>query len=418
MNQGTSACPHCGHEFELSEALTQQIREHLKTELQADVLKREAEAKRKLDDLKAREEALTKSRASLDAEVEKQLKHKLAEAEARAAKSIGDQFAGKLGELQDALKERDTAIKVFRENELDLRKKQRELEKAKENAELENQRRLDAERSKIRLEAAARFQEQHKLKDLEKDKIINDLKSALEEMKRKAEQGSTQLQGEVLELNFEAELKRFFLHDDIQPVPQGIRGADLIQKVRTSHGGDCGALLWETKNTKYWSARWIPKLKDDMLATRASIAILVSSALPDGIAHFGAMDGVWVSDPVSALPLATVLREQIVALERERQVSVGKNEKMEMLYKYLAGAEFKQKIEGVVEAFTAMQDQINRERRAMEKNWKEREKQLERVIRNTAGMYGDMQGILGAQIANIPVLELDPQELKSLPLPC
>jgi hypothetical protein len=171
-------------------------------------------------------------------------------------------------------------------------------------------------------------------------------------------------------------------------------------------GADCGILLWETKNTKAWSAQWIPKLKDDMIETRATIAILVSVVLPEEVSRFGQVDGVWVSDPLSAIPLAAAMRQQLVALDRERQSSVGKNEKMELLYHYLAGSEFRQKIEGIVEAFTAMQDQVNRERRAMEKNWKEREKQIERVIKNTVGLYGDMQGIIGGAIQQIPALEL------------
>jgi len=151
-----------------------------------------------------------------------------------------------------------------------------------------------------------------------------------------------------------------------------------------------------------------------MNETLATIAILVSVVLPEGVNRFGPVDGVWVSDPLSAIPLAAALRQQLVALDRERQSSMGKNEKMEMLYHYLAGTEFKQKIEGIVEAFTAMQDQVNKERRAMEKNWKEREKQIERVIKNTVGLYGDMQGIIGGQIPEIPALELGPGGVKAL----
>jgi hypothetical protein len=234
-------------------------------------------------------------------------------------------------------------------------------------------------------------------------------------MKRKAEQGSMETQGEVLEQDFEARLKSFFVHDDIQPVPKGIRGADLIQTVRTTMGAASGVLLWETKNTKAWSGAWIPKLKDDMIEVRATIAVLVSVVLPDGISRFGQVDGVWVSDPLSALPLAAALREQLMAVSRERTASIGKSAKMETLYQYLAGVEFKQKIEGIVEAFTSMQDQLNRERRAMERQWKQREKEIERVVKNTVGLYGDMQGIIGGQIPVIPALELDDAEPKQLP---
>lgn len=415
MNEGLINCPQCGHKFELSDALTHQIREHLKTELQADVVKREAEAKRKLDELKAKEEALTKAKDALNEEVEKQLKQKLAEAEAKAAKKVEGKFADQLKELQDALKEKDDSIKTFRTNELELRKQKQALEKEKEEFDLKLQRKLDEERGSIRKEAEGKVQEEHRLKDLEKEQKITQLNALLDEAKRKMEQGSMETQGEVLEQEFEAQLKRFFVHDDIAPVPKGIRGADLIHTVRTPLVADCGVLLWETKNTKAWSAQWIPKLKDDMVETRAVIAILVTVVLPEGVSRFGFIDGVWVSDPLSAIPLAAALRQQLVALDHERKLSVGKNEKMEMLYHYLAGTEFKQKIEGIVEAFTAMQDQVNKERRAMEKNWKEREKQIERVIKNTVGLYGDMQGIIGGQIPQIPALELGATGVKALP---
>jgi hypothetical protein len=415
MNTSTITCPQCGHAFELSDALTHQIREHLRTELQADVSKREAEAKRKLDEVRAREEALVKAKEALNDEVETQLKQKLAEAEARAAKKVEGKFAEQLKELQDSVREKDASIKTFRASELDLRKQKQALEKEKEEFDLRLQRTLDEERGNIRKEAEGKVLEQHRLKDLEKDKVINDLKDSLEDMKRKADQGSMETQGEVLEQDFEAQLKRFFHQDSIAPVPKGIRGADLIHTVCTPLGAECGMLLWETKNTKAWSAHWIPKLKDDMIETRATIAILVSVVLPEGVSRFGLVDGVWVSDPLSAIPLAAALRQQLVALDRERQSSVGKNEKMEMLYRYLAGTEFKQKIEGIVEAFTGMQDQVNRERRAMEKNWKEREKQIERVIKNTIGLYGDMQGIIGGAIPQIPALELSEVAFKALP---
>jgi hypothetical protein len=180
-------------------------------------------------------------------------------------------------------------------------------------------------------------------------------------------------------------------------------------------GAESGVLLWETKNTKAWSAAWIPKLKDDMIEVRASLAILVSVVLPEGIKRFGQLDGVWVSDPLCAVPLAAALREQLLAVVRERTASTGKSEKMEALYQYLAGVEFKQKIEGIVEAFTSMQDQLNRERRAMERHWKQREKEIERVIKNTVGLYGDMQGIIGGQIPAIPALELDAEDSRQLP---
>jgi len=415
MEQGMITCPNCGHEFEMSDALAGRIREHLKAELQQDVSRREAALKKKTDALKAQEAQISKKSEALDAEIEARLKERLSEAEKKASQKLEGKYADQLKELQGAIEEKDAAIKSFRDQELELRKRQRKLEEERASLELEVARKLDAEREKIRQEASKKTAEEHRLKDLEKDKLIRDLQTSLADMKRKAEQGSMETQGEVLEQDFEAQLKAFFVHDDIQPVPKGIRGADLVQTVRTPMGAACGVLLWETKNTKAWSSAWIPKLKDDMIETRASIAILVSVVLPEGISRFGQVDGVWVSDPLCAIPLAAALREQLTAISRERSASIGKSEKMEALYQYLAGVEFKQKIEGIVEAFTSMQDQLSRERRAMEKHWKQREKEIERVIKNTVGLYGDMQGIIGGQIPAIPALELDDETAKQLP---
>jgi hypothetical protein len=399
----------------LSDALTLELRDRLRIELQADITQREAQLHQQQEEARKRDEELSKARLDLEAEVTRRTQTKVRDLEARAKADAEQALEARLKDLSEAVTRKDQDLQQFRELELGLRKKQRELEAAVLDADLKVQRTLAEERSKIREDAEARTQESHRLKDLEKDKLIQDLKSALDDMKRKADQGSMETQGEVLELDFEERLRRMFHLDDIQPVPRGIRGADLVQMVRTPVGADCGSIIWETKNTKAWSPGWISKLKDDMAETRASLAILVTVALPEGIARFGQVDGVWVSDPLSALPLAAALRQQLLQLERERQASTGKSVKMEMLYAYLAGNEFKGRVEGIVEAFTSLQDQLQRERRAMEKNWKEREKQIERVIKNTVGLYGDMQGIIGGQIPIIEALELEPKALVEAP---
>ena len=407
-------CPRCSTSFELSDALTLELRDRLRIELQADITQREAQLHQQQEEARKRDEELSKARLDLEAEVTRRTQTKVRDLEARAKADAEQALEARLKDLSEAVTRKDQDLQQFRELELGLRKKQRELEAAVLDADLKVQRTLAEERSKIREDAEARTQESHRLKDLEKDKLIQDLKSALDDMKRKADQGSMETQGEVLELDFEERLRRMFHLDDIQPVPRGIRGADLVQMVRNPVGADCGSIIWET-NTKAWSPGWISKLKDDMAETRASLAILVTVALPEGIARFGQVDGVWVSDPLSALPLAAALRQQLLQLERERQASTGKSVKMEMLYAYLAGNEFKGRVEGIVEAFTSLQDQLQRERRAMEKNWKEREKQIERVIKNTVGLYGDMQGIIGGQIPTIEALELEPKALVEAP---
>jgi len=394
-----------------------QYAEQLK-ELQETVSERDealSEFREQERELRKKQRKLEEAKESMDLEIDRKLETEREKLRQQAEKKLEAKYASKVSDLQQTLDENETAIRNFREQEVELRKKQRELEAAKEEAELEVARKLDEERGRIREDAEKKVAEAHRLKDLEKDKVINDLRTSLDDMKRKAEQGSMETQGEVLEQDFESQLAAFFPHDDIQPVPKGIRGADLIQTVRTPFGAETGMLLWEAKNTKAWNDQWIGKLKDDMIETRATIAILVSVVLPEEVARFGLRDGVWVSDPLSAIPLAAALRQQLQAVNRERTASIGKNEKMEILYQYLAGTEFKQKIEGIVEAFTSMQDQLNKERRAMERHWKQREKQIERVIKNTVGLYGDMQGIIGGQIPAIPALELDGDEVKQLP---
>ncbi|NLI16143.1 MAG: DUF2130 domain-containing protein [candidate division Zixibacteria bacterium] len=415
MKEGFITCPQCGYEFELSDALTGKIREHLKAELQQEISLRELDLKKKTEALKEKENEITKTKEELEERIQTGIKDRLKDIEEKTAKKVEGKYADQVKEQQEIIEQQEKSIKEFRQKEIELRRKQRELEEAKQEAELAIARKLDEERAKIQEAAAKKAAEEHRLKDLEKDKIINDLKASLEDMKRKAEQGSMETQGEVLEQDLEVQLRAFFPHDDIRPVPKGVPGADIIQCVRTPFGHDCGTLLWETKNTKNWSANWIQKLKDNMITTRATLAILVSVALPENIERFGQMDGIWVSDPLCALPLAAVLREQLIALSRERALSIGKNEKMEALYQYLSGNEFKQKIEGIVEAFTSMQEQLNQERRAMEKHWNQREKQIQRVIKNTAGLYGDMQGIIGGQIPKIAALELDDFTVRQLP---
>ncbi|NJL00192.1 MAG: DUF2130 domain-containing protein [Spirulinaceae cyanobacterium RM2_2_10] len=443
MPQSTIACPSCDHEFEISEALTGQIRAHLKSELQQGIVERERQLKQRWDEFETEQEALAKAQSAVDEEVERklkqkldaseqklkrerealeqaqaeladkieaavsdQLKQKLKAAEDKAAKKAASELTEKMQELQATLEEREAKLKESRAQEQELLKQKRELEEAKEQIELEIARKLDAERSEIRQQVLKQAAEEQHLKNLEKDKLIADLKTALEAAKQKAEQSSMERQGEALELDLEKQLRAFFVYDEFQPVPKGIYGADLVHNVRAMTGADCGSILWEIKNTKTWSNQWIPKLKDDVTEARAAIAILVSVTLPKDLQRFGLVEGVWVSDLLSAIPLAVALREQLIALERERQAAIGKNEKMDLIYQYLSGTEFQQKISGIVDAFVAMQTQIQQERRAMEKQWKEREKQIERVIKNTTGLYGDMQGIIGGQIPEIPALEL------------
>jgi hypothetical protein len=371
MTETLITCPKCGHPIPLTDALTAQIR-------------RDIEARLKLEE-------------------EKHIKAAVAAAESR----VRDQTGQDLKLLREQLAEQQRKTRAAQDAELTLRKEKIALEERQRELDLEVARKLDAE--KQRLEEAIRktVGEEQALKVKEKDKQIEDLKKLLDEAKRKSEQGSQETQGEVLELDIQAMLQQHFPHDLIHPVPKGVRGADLVQEVRNGTLQPCGTIVWETKNTKNWSHGWVNKLKEDQRAVGANLAVLVSVALPADIGEFGQIDGVWVASLRAWPALAVALREQLIQVAFAHAASEGKHEKMELLYRYLAGDQFRQRVQGIVEAFTELQDQINRERRAMEKLWREREKQVERVITNTVGMYGEMRGIVGATMPDIPALTLE-----------
>jgi hypothetical protein len=266
---------------------------------------------------------------------------------------------------------------------------------------------VDAATKELEMALRRDFGEQQDLKLKEKDKLIDDLRHALDDVKRKSEQGSQERQGVVLELDVQSRLERLFPQDMISPIVKGTRGGDLLHEVRDGAQRACGMIVWELKNTRRWQPAWLDKLKQDQRAVGASLAVIVSTALPDGIVEFGRIDGIWVASLRAWPALGLALREQLIQVAFAHAAASGKHEKMEFLYRYLAGDQFRSRIEAMVEAFTALQFGLNRERAAMERIWKEREKQIERVLANTAGMYGEVRGILGTSIAPVPALELE-----------
>ncbi|MDD5093902.1 MAG: DUF2130 domain-containing protein [Dehalococcoidia bacterium] len=400
-------CPNCGFNIPISEVLTHQIRDRLKSELESGVRKREAS-------LLEREKQLSQAQKTVEEQVAAKLKTEISRVHIQEARKIEDRVKVELDDLKCQVAEKEKRIAEHREAELELRKKARELEERKQAFELEMTRKMDTERDQVKQEALSKFTEEHRLKDAEKEKLIRDLKQALEDAQRRAAQGSMQTQGEVQELDLENILKTAFPFDDIQPVPKGIRGADVVQNVFDSHHKPCGIILWEAKHTKHWSDAWLQKLKDDQREIGANISVLVTEAMPKEVEGFSLMDGVWVTRFNLSIGLATALRANLVDLAFARTAEVGKNEKMEALYQYLSGPEFSQKIRAIGETFDMMQQQLSKEKRAMEKIWKEREKHIQRIAINTARMYGDMRGIIGASLPEVAVLELGPIEPRRL----
>ncbi len=357
-------CTKCGEEFEVSEALTHSVREELEKSLTSKIY-REAENKFK----------------------------SVAEEEGKA--------------LQEELKFKTQKLDEAREESLKLHQEKIRLEDEKKSFELEKQKQLNAEREKIRQATLNEFSETHRLKDMENEKVRSDLKKQIEDLQQKINQGSQQLQGEVLELDMEEFLKTNFPFDDISPVEKGVRGADISQTVKTNLGNICGVILWESKRTKTWSDDWAVKLKGDLRSSKANIPIIITQALPKTITSgFGLYDGVWVCEPRFVQPIAEVMRLRLIEAAREKFVSQNRAEKSESLYNYVVSHEFRQQVENIVEVYQEMHEQVAKERAAFEKIWKAREAQSQRLLTGTAGIIGSMQGIVGQSLPPVKGLDL------------
>ena len=402
----TVTCPACRHEFPLSEAVLGSLREGVRKELSADTVKREQTLDKKLSEIRTREEQLHKQAVDLDSEVQKQLGTRVKEAEARIRKQAEDSLALKMQDLQAQLTEKSGALKSAQEQELALLRDKRRLQEEREAFTVEMARKLDAERATLRQHLSEQYDEQSRLKLAEREKVIDDLRVQMDALQRKAAQGSQQTQGEVLELDFAARLTATFPTDKVAEVSKGVRGGDVSQEVISPTGRSCGTILYETKRTKNWADAWVPKLKEDMRNAKAELGIIVTETLPEGIKRFGLVDGVWVTDFVSALPLATSLRWSLHQLAIAKLSQDGAKEKAAVLYSYLTGAEFRQRVEGVIESFTTMKEDLEAEKRALTKHWAKRDKQLSQVVENMAGMYGDIQGISGNALQKIEALAL------------
>jgi len=310
--------------------------------------------------------------------------------------------------LEEQLAGKERRLREANENELQVRKEKNELEEEKKNFELEKQRQLDEERKKISEEASKKATEEQQYIIAQLKKQLADATIAKDDLARKLEQGSQQIQGEVLELELEELLRVEFPHDEILPVPKGVKGADVIQKVLDRSGHVCGKIVWESKKTKGWNEGWIQKLKDNQREIKADLAVIVSAVLPEGVKGFVFRDGVWICDIKLIVALAGALHINLVDVARERAMSVGKDEKVEILYSYLTGVEFKQRVEAIIEAFSNMDEGLRKEKIAYEKIWSEREKQIQKVIKNTVGMYGDLSGLV--TLPKIKTLELQEGE--------
>lgn len=388
MAEPTIVCPNCKTEIKLNESLAGPLLEATRRDF-------EKRLKQKDTDLAAK---LKEEAAKIAAEESRKAK--------LALSSELDQKARAVAELEKTLTENNTKLAEAQKAQADLLRKQRELDTKLREADLSVEKRVQEGLNATREQARKEVEGELKLKVAEKEQTITSMQKQIEELKRRAEQGSQQLQGEVMELELESLLRTRFPRDTIEPVPKGVHGGDVLHHVLGPIGQACGTILWESKRTKGWSDGWLVKLREDQREAKAEVAILSSVALPKGVDSFELVEGVWVTHPRVAIPLATALRQSLIDLATARQAGEGQQTKTEMVYQYLTGPRFRHRVQAIVEAFSSMQEDLDKERKAILKQWAKREEQIERVMLATVGMYGDLQGIAGKSIQEIEGISL------------
>lgn len=446
--QPTAACPKCGTPVPLTEALAAPLleatraeyekrlqtqsaefrgqqqelaqRERAAEDAKGQIEKREAELKRRAEEARAE---IGMQRAQLAAEVARQTEaavtQQLAErlavekklivqaeerrAAARFAEDLAErdrdrkEQAERIARLQAKLATSQTAEAELKRREQAFQDRERELP-------LQIEREVRGRLDQVRATAANEAEQRLGLQLSDKDRTIRELATKLEEASRKAQQGSQQAQGETLELVLEEQLRRHFPFDELQPVPKGEFGGDTLHVVRDHAGRECGRILWEFKRTKVWQAGWLPKLRGDQRSARADLSVLVTQAMPPDVQHFNEVDGVWVSSLGCTLPVATALRASLLQLAGQRRNAEGQQTKSELVYAYLMGPHFRGRIEAIAERWSEMQKDLADEKKATLKRWAKRESQLNTLIESTAGIYGDLQGIAGRDLAEIQAL--------------
>jgi hypothetical protein len=384
-------CPKCGHGFNAEQALAHDIEQKLRADmnqkykgLQAKLLKESEE-----------EEELLKKQLSADKiKLEEQLKNK-----------VKEDFELQLKAFETELEDRKKENHELKKKELDLLTKQKALKEKEEEMEMTYQKKMLERSNEIEAAARKKVEEETQMKMREKDMQMQSMKDQIEIMKKKAEQGSMQLQGEVQELILEELLKATFAFDLIEEVGKGVRGADVIHTVRNNIGKECGKIIYESKRTKSFSDSWIDKLKNDLRGQKADIALIVTECMPKDMSCFGIKDGIWICSFSEVKGVSMLLRDSLIKISDIRSSQENKGDKMQMLYDYLTANEFKNQIEAIVDGFTSMQNALNKEKLQTQKIWKEREKQLEKIFLNTVDIYGSVRGIAGKAVGEIKQLE-------------
>jgi hypothetical protein len=400
-------CPNCGHEIPIEDALLHKSEEKIRLEYEKKFNEQAAFVNKQKSELEKQSKALEEKAEEQERNLKKLVENGIREQQSRLEKEASEKFEAQIKQLAEENAKRKAENLELKKHELSLMKMEEELKEKEERLQIDLQKSLLEKQEEIKQNAVAQEKEKNELLIREYEKKLGDQKLLIEEMKRKAEQGSMQMQGEVQELALEELLKSQFPFDDIQPVPKGVSGADIIQHVKNEFQQDCGQIIYESKRTKAFSEGWIDKLKEDAMSTGANLSVIVTEALPKDMVRFGRKQGVWICTFNEVQSVTFALREMLLK-EHAALLSVSnRSDKMELLYQYLTSDNFRQRIEGIVEGFASMKEQIEQEKRAMQRIWKEREKQIEKVINNTINMYGSIRGIAGNAVGTVKALELE-----------
>lgn len=407
----TINCPDCGAQIDVNDLLKHQIEDTIRKEYQQKSLKQSEELALKneaLEKAKAEFEAKKKQENELFAErLEREKKIAEKEISEKLKKKLEDEQQEYISILKKDLSEQSEKIRELNKKEAEIAKLQREKSEMKEAIEAQAQKQLNEQIIQEKEKIRKQVEEANELKFATLQKQLEDQKKLTEEMKRKQEQGSMQLQGEVMELAIEEYLSKTFPLDTIDEIKKGAIGADCIQIVNTREEQNCGTIYYESKRTKAFQPAWIEKFKNDIRTQKATIGVLVTEVMPSDMERMGMKEGIWICTFEEFKGLSAVLRQSIIQLNQAVQSQENKGDKMSMLYDFLTSNEFRLQIEGIVEGFSQMQQDLQKEKNAMQRIWNQREKQIEKVISNTIGMYGSIRGIAGNAVQSVKALELN-----------
>jgi len=408
-------CPSCGHGFPIEEVMAEEYKQQLRLKMQDYTRQKEDEYRKKEDEFTAREKQQQQAFEQKLANEKKQLQLTLEE---NLRKSIASDFENQLLMLQSSVNASAEKLKESRQKELEFLQREQSLKQKEEELEIALQRKLHEQRAELTEQIRKQETEKHSIKDTEYqlkvkelEKQLDDQKKLADEMKRRAEQGSMQLQGEAQELILEEQLRNYFPFDIISEVGKGVRGADCVQTVRNQFGQPCGKIIYESKRTAAFANDWIDKLKKDMRAQGVDVAVIVTQCYPKGMDCFGERDGVWICSFDEVKAVSYILRDGVIKLSNLAKAQDNKGDKMHLLYDYLTSSEFSEQWKAIREGYMSMRISIQKERDAMEKMWKAREKQLEKVLLNAAHIKGSIEGIAGNDVIHLSLSDDDEQLL-------